>query len=142
MTKKALRRHRSPKMSLRRPFHVGLFLSSLWSPPFCLSSTLSSSRAMCDVKPQNGTVNNAEFIFVVADPFYLSSKAASASTATSLDVVVGVAVAVTFLVLLNAVLLFCIVKRKTAKSSSASLSSSSGKTTAASTSEGKNITSW
>ena len=47
----------------------------------------------------------------------VSSSTASMSSTTSMDVVVGVAVAVTFLVLLNALLLFCIVKRKTAKSS-------------------------
>ena len=61
------------------------------------------------------------------------------SSTMSLDVVVGVAVAVTFLVLLNALLLFCIVKRKTAKSSSSASLSSAGKNTAASTSEGKNL---
>ena len=61
----------------------------------------------------------------------------SMTWATSMDAVVGVAVAVTFLVLLNALLLFCIVKRKTAKSSSSASLSSAGKNTAASTSEGK-----
>ena len=69
------------------------------------------------------------FFRAFSDPLYLSVHSA---TPTSLDVVVGVAVAVTFLVLLNAVLLFCIVKRR--KSSSDSLSS--GKNTAASNSEG------
>ena len=61
----------------------------------------------------------------------------STPSAMSMDVVVGVAVAVTFLVLLNALLLFSIVKRKTAKSSSSASLSSAGKNTAASTSEGK-----
>ena len=50
-----------------------------------------------------------------------------ATPSDSAQVVVGVAVAVPVLVLFNAVLLFCLIKRRAIKSSSAS-SSASGKT--------------
>jgi len=60
---------------------------------------------------------------------FSSSVEGSATTADtdSAQVVVGVAVAVPVLVLFNAVLLFCLIKRRAIKSSSAS-SSASGKT--------------
>ena len=59
-----------------------------------------------------------------------SSSVEGSATTTDTDsaqVVVGVAVAVPVLVLFNAVLLFCLIKRRAIKSSSAS-SSASGKT--------------
>ena len=59
--------------------------------------------------------------------FSSSVEAATPSPSGSAQVVVGVAVAVPVLVLFNAVLLFCLIKRRAIKSSSAS-SSASGKT--------------
>ena len=70
------------------------------------------------------------FFFLISDFMLFSSSVEGSATTTDTDsaqVVVGVAVAVPVLVLFNAVLLFCLIKRRAIKSSSAS-SSASGKT--------------
>ena len=84
-------------------------------------------------------VINCCLFSIFTDPFYLSTSRSTASTEASVEAVIGAVVAVLVLLVLNAFLILFCIKRKTGnKSSSASLSSSSGKTTAASTSEGKN----
>ena len=95
--------------------------------------------ATCEEKLGNVMVIHRCLFSIFTDPFYLSTSRSTASTEASVGAVIGAVVTVLVLLVLNAFLVLFCIKRKTGnKSSSASLSSSSGKTTAASTSEGKN----